>query len=60
MQSIFIKTLLSLCEINMKNKLIAVVEEISFSEDKAKNTNAKEYVHFNCGVILLNFKELKK
>ena len=44
----------------MKNKLIAIVEEISFSEDKAKNTNTKGYVHFNCGVILLNFKELRK
>ena len=44
----------------MKNKLIAIVEEISFSEDEAKNTNTKEYVHFNCGVILLNFKELRK
>ena len=44
MQSIFIKTLLALWEINMKNKLIAVGEEISFSEDKAKSTNTKEFV----------------
>ena len=51
------KSLLSLWEINIKNKLIAGVEDISFSKDKAKMANLKDNYYFNTGVILINSKE---
>ena len=59
-KTIIRKTLLPLWEINMKKKLIAAVEDISFSKDKAKNISIKDNFYFNCGVILLNCKEWRK
>ena len=54
------KSLLSLWEINMNNKLIAAVEDISYSKEKAKNLNLKDNIYINDGVLLLNIKEWKK
>jgi lipopolysaccharide biosynthesis glycosyltransferase len=54
------KSLLPLWEINMNNKLIAAVEDISFSRDKAKKANLKDNFYFNTGVLLINIKEWKK
>ena len=54
------KSLLSLWEIDMKNNLIAGVEDISYSKDKAKKLNLKDNIYINDGVLLLNIKEWKK
>ena len=54
------KSLLPLWEINMNDKLIAAVEDISFSKDKAKKANLKDNFYFNSGVLLINIKEWKK
>ena len=54
------KSLLSLWEINMENKLIAAVEDISFSKDKANMANLKDNYYLNTGVLLINSKEWRK
>ena len=54
------KSLLSLWEINIENKLVAAVEDISFSKDKAKMANLKDNYYFNTGVLLINSKEWRK
>ena len=54
------KSLLPLWEINMNNKLIAAVEDISFSKDKAKKANLKDNFYFNAWVLLINAKEWRK
>ena len=54
------KSLLPLWEINMSNKLIAAVEDISFSKDKARKANLKDNYYFNTGVLLINAKKWRK
>lgn len=54
------KSLLSLWEINIDNKLIASVEDISKNNDKAKKTNLKDNFFFNNGILLLNTNEWRK
>ena len=54
------KSLLPLWEINMNNKLIAAVEDISFSKDKAKKANLKDNFYFNTEVLLINVKKWRK
>ena len=59
-KTIIRKSLLPLWEINMNNQIIAAVEDISFSKDKAKKANLKDNYYFNAGVILINAKEWRK
>ena len=54
------KTLLSLWEINMNNKLIAAVEDVSSSKEKAKNLKLKNNLYINAGVLLINTKEWRR
>ena len=54
------KSLLPLWEIDMNNKLVAGVEDISFSKDKAKKANLKDNYYFNTEVLLINAKEWRK
>ena len=54
------KTLLSLWEINMNNKLIAAVEDVSSSKEKAKNLKLKDNLYINAGVLLINTKEWRR
>ncbi len=54
------KSLLPLWEINMDNKLIAAVEDVSISKEKAKNAKLKDNFYFNAGVLLINTKEWRR
>ena len=54
------KSLLPLWEINMNKKLIAAVEDISLSKDKATRSNLKDNLYINDGVLLINMKEWRK
>ena len=58
--TIVIKSLLSLWEINMNNKFVAGVEDISFSKDKAKKLNLKNNFYISDEVLLLNIAEIRK
>ena len=51
------KSLIPLLEINMDNKLVAGVEDISFSKDKSKQLTLKDKLYINDGVLLFNLKE---
>ena len=51
------KSLLPLLEIDMNNKLVAGVEEISYCKNKAKKVNLQDNIYINDGVLLLNLKE---
>ena len=53
-------SLLSLWELNMNNKLIAGVEDIFFSKDKAKILSLKDNLFFNFDVLLLNTKKWRE
>ena len=53
-------TLLPIWEINMNNKLIAAVEDISLSKEKSNKVNLKDSLYINCGVLLINAKEWRK
>ena len=54
------KSLISLLEIDMNNKLIAGVEDISFSKKESKKLYLKDNLYINDNVILFNLKEWKK
>ena len=54
------KSLLPLWELNMNNELIAGVEDIFFSKDKAKNLGLKDNIFFNFDILLLNTKLWRK
>ena len=54
------KSLLPLWEINLNNKLIGAVEDISFSKEKAMRANLKDKYYINTGVLLINLKEWRK
>lgn len=51
--------MLYLWEINMNNKLVAAVEDILLSKEKAKNINLKDNFYINSDVLLLNIKEIR-
>ena len=59
-KSIIRKSLLPLFEIDMTNKYIAGVEEISLSKYKSKNLHLQDKIYINDGVLLFNLKELRK
>lgn len=54
------KSLLPLWEINMEHKLVAGVEDILLSKDKAKKINLQNNFYINDGLILLNIGEMRK
>lgn len=54
------KSLLPLWEINIDNKLIASIEDISRSKDKEKKINLKDNFFFNDGILLLNTNKWRK
>ena len=58
--TIIMKSLLSLWEININNKLIAAVEDILNSKDKAKIENLKDNFYVNTGVLLINTKKWRQ
>lgn len=54
------KSLLPLWNIDLENKFIAAVEDVSLSKDKAKQLNLKDNFFFNAGILLINCKEWRK
>lgn len=54
------KSLLPLWEININNKHIASIEDISKNNNKTKKINLKDNFFFNAGILLLNAKEWRK
>lgn len=54
------KSLIPLLEINMNDKLVASVEDISLSKDKANKINLENNFYINDGVLLLNIAEMRK
>lgn len=54
------KSLLALWELDMKDKIIGSVEDISFSKDKAIKLGLEDNFYFNAGVLLINTKEWRK
>ena len=57
--SIITKSLLSLWEINMKDKFFAGFDNISFVREKIENINLNKKFYINDLVLLLNVKKLK-
>ena len=51
------KSLLSLWEVNINNKLIAAVEDLSVSKEKIVKINLKDNLYLKDDVMLLNMKE---
>lgn len=58
--TIIMKSLLPLWEIDLKDKLIAAVEDILKSKDKAKMENLKDNFYVNTGVLLINAKKWRQ
>ena len=54
------KSLLPLWQINMSDKLVAAVEDVSLSIEKAETVQLKDNFYFNAGVLLLNTAEWRK
>lgn len=54
------KSLLSLWQTDMTNKLIAAVEDISQSKEHSHQLNLLDNFYFNAGVLLLNTEEWRK
>lgn len=54
------KSLSSLWKTQLGNKLIAAVEDISLSKNKANQIHLRDNFFFNAGVLLLNTKEWRK
>lgn len=58
--TIIMKSLLPLWEINLNNNLIAAVEDITKSKDNAKKENLKDNLYVNIGVLLINTKQWRE
>ena len=58
--TIIMKSLSPLWEINLNNNLIAAVEDISKSKDNAKKENLKDNLYVNIGVLLINTKKWRE
>lgn len=54
------KSLLPLWEINLNDKLIAAIEDVSKSKDKAKKEKLKDNLYINAGVLLINTKKWRQ
>jgi len=54
------KSLLSLWEIKLENKLFLILKDISFNKDYNKNINLKELFFINDGALLLNIEYWNK
>ena len=54
------KSLLSLWEVNLNNKLIAAVEDISKSKDEAQKKNLEDNLYVDTGVLLINTKKFQE
>ena len=54
------KSLLALWEIDLSDKYVAVVENVTESKNKAELCNLRDGLYFNAGVILMNTTEWRK